>query len=317
MAPPLECPDGSESLHQLWAVDADRAPGREEARTVVPEQGFRLVRGDPGAAPERHQRWHHQRLEGVGLLRIHRLQARKARHVAVDALSRLALHDQELAIAYILNFENAIFLQQEGIELNGLLRYMGSNSERFKRPEEVPRLVRTLVNERHWDVRYTRHLEVGALQWSPPLLYIYHTGQRPLRVLYVDIHNRRPDVGALSAIARLQGIVHPDGRVQRDVDFSPLVLEATGKRAAYDHVVWPGTHVAWDSLGLHLEEPASVYLNSALDVARAPIISAIGKHVLGYEVFAENFAVLRFGIALVVREQAMEAEARIVASPFS
>ena len=82
-------------------------------------------------------------------------------------------------------------------------------------------------------------------------------------------------------------------------------------------MVWPGTHVAWDSLGLHLEEPASVYLNSALDVARAPIISAIGKHVLGYEVFAENFAVLRFGIALVVREQAMEAEARIVASPFS
>ena len=223
--------------------------------------------------------------------------------------------NQELAIAYILNFENAIFLQQEGIELNGLLRYMGSNSERFKRPEEVPSLVRTLVNERHWDLRYTRHLEVGALQWSPPLLYSDHTGQRPLRVLYVDIHNRRPDVGALSAIARLQGIVHPDGRIQRDVDFSPL--KATGKRAAYDHVVWPGTHVAWDSLGLHLEEPASVYLNSALDVARAPIISAVGKHVLGYEVFAENFAVLRFGIALVVREQAMDAEARIVASPFS
>jgi hypothetical protein len=86
--------------------------------------------------------------------------------------------NQELAIAYILDFENAIFLQQEGIELNGILRYMGSNSERFKRTDEVPHLVRALVNDRHWDVRYTRHLEVGELQWSPPLLYGDHTGQR-------------------------------------------------------------------------------------------------------------------------------------------
>ena len=49
--------------------------------------------------------------------------------------------NQELAIAYILGFNNVIFLQEEGIKLEGLLRYMGSNASRFANKRDVPELV--------------------------------------------------------------------------------------------------------------------------------------------------------------------------------
>ena len=45
--------------------------------------------------------------------------------------------NQELAIAYILDVEKVIFLQQDGVRLEGLLRYMASNAAIFRSPSEV------------------------------------------------------------------------------------------------------------------------------------------------------------------------------------
>jgi hypothetical protein len=58
--------------------------------------------------------------------------------------------NQELAVAFLLEFDNAIFLRQEGIDTEGLLRYMGSNAERFETLRDVPVLIEKLVGERHW-----------------------------------------------------------------------------------------------------------------------------------------------------------------------
>ena len=65
---------------------------------------------------------------------------------------------QELAMACILDFEYAIFLRQRGLELNGLLRHMGSNAERFVPTFRPSLLVREMVKARRWDVNYTRQL---------------------------------------------------------------------------------------------------------------------------------------------------------------
>ena len=82
-------------------------------------------------------------------------------------------------------------------------------------------------------------------------------------------------------------------------------------------MIWPRAHAAWDFLSVHLEEKSSIYLNSALDVERRPIISSPGKYVLGYEVFAEHFPVLRFGVELSVSNDPFATQERLVESPFS
>ena len=58
--------------------------------------------------------------------------------------------NQELAIAYLLGFEKVLFLQQEGIECEGLLKSTASNAKRFTNQFEVPELVKELVRERQW-----------------------------------------------------------------------------------------------------------------------------------------------------------------------
>jgi len=216
--------------------------------------------------------------------------------------------NQELAIAFLLGFENAIFLQQEGVEPEGLLRYMASNAQRFAALEEVPGLVEKLVIERQWDPEYSRHLALGTTHWTRPLRYADHTGVRTARVLQVDIHNRRSDLVAMGSIARLKQIVDPDGRTRTQVDRSPL--KTTGQQG-YAQPIWPESHAAWDLLAISMEQPATIYLNSSLDVApRHPVISSPGDHLLEYEVFAEHFPALEFGVKLCVlaRPEATSAE---------
>jgi hypothetical protein len=220
--------------------------------------------------------------------------------------------NQELAIAFILEFEQAIFLQQEGVERNGLLKYMGSNAQGFRAPSDVPRLVKKLVLDRAWDPSYTRHLDVGATRWGENILFGDHTGQRPIRVFFVDIVNRRRELGATNAIARLERIVHSNGRIQKDVDRSPL--KTTGQ-PGFVHVIWPESHAAWDVLSVAADRPSTVYLNSALDVPRTPLITSPGEYILGYEVFAERFPVLRFGVKLLVAGNPSATTATLVKSP--
>jgi hypothetical protein len=219
--------------------------------------------------------------------------------------------NQELAIAYFLQFDTVIFLQQQGVALDGLMQYMGSNAERFSRPEHVVPIVKRLA--RLWSPSYSRHLALGNTRLSETLMYGDHTGQRLVRTFYVDVHNHRHDVGALDAVARLQHIVHPDGTIHRDIDTSPL--KVTGQ-PGYKQVIWPQSHVAWDSLSVAMDQPSTVYLNSALDVIpRSPLISSPGKYRLAYEVFAQNFPVLKFTVNVSVSDNPEHSSATLVETP--
>jgi hypothetical protein len=206
--------------------------------------------------------------------------------------------NQELAVAMLLEFnDRAIFLQQEGVRLEGLMRYMASNARRFEAVDEVPDLVSKMVEDLGWQPSYTRHLMVGAEHWTPDVLFGDHTGRMLARVFELDIHNRRNDLGALNAILRLRTIAGADGEVC-DVDRSPL--KVVGQQG-FTHTIWPESHAAWDLLAVRLDQPAAIYLNSALDVApRKPIISAPGEYLLTYEMFAEKFPTLSFNVRLSV-----------------
>lgn len=217
--------------------------------------------------------------------------------------------NQELAVAFLLEFEKAIFLQQDGVRLEGLLRYMGSNAQRFELAEEVPDLVGQLVEARSWSPAYTRHLTVGEEHWTPPLTFEDHTGQSHVRVFEVDIQNLRRDLGALNAIARLRKVVDAVGNVLSGVDTSPL--KTTG-HFAYRQAIWPESHAAWDLLAVRMDVPATLALNSSLDVVpRSPIISTPGKYSLSYEIFAEGFPVLTFDVELAVADDPLVTSASV------
>jgi hypothetical protein len=207
--------------------------------------------------------------------------------------------NQELAIVYLLGFEKVLFYQQEGVELNGLLRYMGANATRFSQPADVPGLIEHDVAERQWSPGYSRHLYLGSNRWSDSLRYGDHTGQRYVRVFYQDICNNRDDVGALNAVARLQHVIERNTKWKPiELDRSPL--KCTGQ-PGYEQVIWPKSHACWDFLAICVHEPAVVHLNSALDrVPREPIIAMPGQYELRYEIFAENFPVMRFCIDLTL-----------------
>lgn len=206
--------------------------------------------------------------------------------------------NQELGIAHFLGFDKVVFLQQKGVVLEGLLRYMGSNAATFRSISEVPAIVEKLVEERGWTPVYSRHLVVGDSHWTPELNYHDHTGGKRVRVFELDIHNRRNDLAALSAVARLRRLRLPDGSTQTDLDTSPL--KAVGQYG-FVHTIWPERHVAWDLFAVHTEELSTVSLNSALDVIpRRPLISVPGDYLLTYEIFAVNFPVLTLDLQLSV-----------------
>lgn len=206
--------------------------------------------------------------------------------------------NQELAIAQVIGLEEVIFLQQQGIELEGLLRYMASNAQPFHTADQVPELVEKLVQERSWTPEYSRHLVVGAEHWTPVVPYGDHTGVKCVRVYELDIHNRRRDLAALNAVARLKRLTLPDGSVRSEIDFSPL---KTVGQPGYVHVIWPERHAAWDLVAVHTDAPATVSLNSSLDVSpRLPLITTRGVYRLTFEVFAVSFPTLTFTVRLSV-----------------
>ena len=219
--------------------------------------------------------------------------------------------NQELAIAYILDFEKAIFLQQEGVVLEGLLRYMASNATRFSSPKEVMPVVQRLVQEKEWDPRYSRHLVVDHIRWSDRIIrFGSHTGQ-PLvgRFLYLDIENRRTDLAALNCVARLASISRPPDPPYVSPDRSHL--KVTG-HPGFVQTVWPASKGAFDLLIVE-DGGGSILLNNALDVIpRTPILSAPGEYRLYYEVLAEGFPILRLTVQLQASGDASTTQASLV-----
>lgn len=217
--------------------------------------------------------------------------------------------NQELALAQSLQFEKVIFLQQEGVQREGFLQYMTSNAEPFAVAGEVSRLVARLVKARGWHPDYSRHLTVGAEHWTSPLSYHDHTGIKKVRVFELDIHNRRNDLTALNAAARLAQLAGPDGTVRTDIDISPL--KTTGQYG-YVHTIWSERHAAWDLFAVHMETPATISLNSALDVLpRASLISTPGQWSLKYEVCAVAFPVLTFDVKVFVSDDPVATTATV------
>lgn len=138
---------------------------------------------------------------------------------------------QELAIAYALGFEHAIFFREAGVRLEGVCAFMTSNATEFEDHSVVPTLVAEAARRRGWTPDYSRNLVVGPLRWSEqPIQY----GDLRGRFLYIDIRNQRPDFGATGAVARLAAL-HLDGK-EREPSPNRSPLKVTGQAMAFERL---------------------------------------------------------------------------------
>jgi len=227
--------------------------------------------------------------------------------------------NQELAIAYALGFERILVINQDGIRPEGMLAYIGINSETFHDFGDCCAVVERALDRARWTNDYSRRLRAGTLRFSKEIIaYGGLTG----RFLYLDIRNNRPDIAALEATAKLTEYSSADPQKwQRSRIRSPL--KATG-RPGHSHTIFPKSHEAFDLLcvgsfsrpDLQWQVPAlsgalvpstivhgesGVFLNSALDVVGSQSLPLdLGVWLLRYQFFAINFPVLQVCIELTL-----------------
>jgi hypothetical protein len=224
---------------------------------------------------------------------------------------------QELAIAYALGFERILVVNQRGVLSEGMLHYIGINTECFEGFDDCCAVVERALDRSGWTPDYSRRLTADGLRFSNELITY---GNLAGRFLYLDIKNGRPDIAALEATARLSEY-GPSGK---PLGSSPIrsPLKATA-RPGFSHTIFPRSHEAFDLLcvgtyqrpvesawrlpaaswafegpPITLADPG-VYLNSALDVVgagRLPITSE--PWTLRYEFYAIDFPVLSVSVKL-------------------
>lgn len=219
--------------------------------------------------------------------------------------------NQELAIAYALGFERILVISQRGVLSEGMLRYIGINTETFEGFDDCCAVVDRAITRSGWTPEYCRRLRADGLRFSNEFIAY---GNLAGRFLYVDIKNGRSDIAALECTARLAEL----GRKGKLLQASPIrsPLKASG-RPGFSHTIFPNSHEAFDLLcvgafrpptpwpsdtalfQLNPREQEGVYLNSALDVVgagRLPITKAVWT--LRYEFYAIDFPVLSVRIEL-------------------
>lgn len=209
--------------------------------------------------------------------------------------------NQEFAIAYALGFERILVVNQKHIRPEGMLRYIGCNTDDFDGHSDCLAAVERALDRAGWKPDYSRRLRAGETRLSEIINYTSSHIQLTGRFLYLNIHNGRPDIAALEATARLASY-WPAGSDTKMPSRIRSVLKATGK-PGFSHTIFPKSHEAFDLLCIG-ESPYArgverVYLNSALDLIPTPDLPITkGTWEMQYEFYAIDFPLLTVVIEL-------------------
>lgn len=290
-------------------VSCGQASERERAFA----ERLRRVLGDEGFAV--YVAIHAQSIEDVNSGIIRQLERSdyyvfidfRRERIAEDRFRGSLFTHQELAIAHRSQFEYALFFQEQGIELQGLLRYMGANPTLFGPDDDLVDLVRRAVRERGWTPAYSRHLIATRLRGSEQLI---RTPQIAGRFFFVDVENRRPDAAAYDTVARLELIEDADGTRKPSPNRSPLKVTGQG---AFRQTIWPLSHGALDVLAVGTEPRRGIFLHTSLDLPRIdPVITRPGQYALEYAVLARDFPVLRFRLRVILTDDVETTEVALI-----
>lgn len=208
---------------------------------------------------------------------------------------------QELAAAYALGFEQFLFLNEAGVQLEGMQQFIVSNTPDFHSEDELFAILDSSLEKLKWSPTYSRHLRFGGIEIPGSGIINYHDhttlpGGRLQKHFLGTVENRRQDLGALNTTARLTAFKDANDIYYQSPDQSPLKASYT---VGYSHTIFPNSSQCFDLFALHLDSPGMLFLNSSLDFqGRTPIISTPGDYILFYSVFSAGFPVLNFQISI-------------------
>jgi hypothetical protein len=220
--------------------------------------------------------------------------------------------NQELAIAYALGFEHVLFLRQQGVILEGIAKYILSNARTFRRFEEVVTLVESEVNTRAWESTYSRNLFTEYIRFFSGVYYKDHTlPQHQVRqICHVGVRNGRTNDVAVNVIAHLIEIIPLGNSAFDHVDTTDLKWAT---QMGYTRNIPPGETVPFDAFALDERNPCHVYMHSLSDThPRLPIISQVGRFILRYQIYSENFSVSEFKVELNLTGQIATTTAQLL-----
>jgi hypothetical protein len=181
--------------------------------------------------------------------------------------------NQEVAIAYALGFERLLVVNQRGIRSEGMLRYIGINTELFENHTDCADVVKRALDRSDWSITYSRRLQPGALTIPNEVItYQSPAGALTGRFVHLDIHNERPDVAALECVGRLVRYATQDSQWMPSPIRSPI--KATG-RPGFAHTIFPKSHEAFDLLVIGNYRPVWPYAETSSATFATPPISGI------------------------------------------
>jgi hypothetical protein len=195
-----------------------------------------------------------------------------------------------------LGFERLLVINQKGVKPEGMLAYIGCNTDGFDKPNGCLKAVKKALEESNWKPDYSRRLIAGKPSFSDLVLYSDGLTQVKGRILYLDILNHRPDMAALETTARLKNLRQAKTKTWMASEIrSPL--KATRGRG-YSHTIFPSSSEAFDLLCIGESSDAAgqtkAFLNCALDLLPKPCVPITsGVWELEYEFYAIGFPVLR------------------------
>jgi hypothetical protein len=141
-----------------------------------------------------------------------------------------------------LGFDRILVVNQSKVLSEGILRYIGINTETFETFADCYAVVTRALDRAVWTPDYSRRLTADNLRFSAiPISFGHIQGT----FLYVDVRNGRPDIAALEATARLAEFGRTGGALEASPIRSPLKATA---RSGFSHTIFPKSHEAFDLL---------------------------------------------------------------------
>jgi len=213
---------------------------------------------------------------------------------------------QELALAYELGFkENVILIQEKKLQNNegspkigGFLKYALTNPISFKDNKDLLKKIEGLIKKK-WDVNYSRNLIPikRRNEWplSKPIMYSNHTGQYLIKVWRIGVKNGRSDVAAIRTLCILD-YVEFDGN-KNDPDRSNLKWAG---QMGYEKTILPNDYGVLDIFSIHSKKQG-IFLQSAKDTPRQPIIFNNGEYTLHFKLYSQNFPLVKFKVKLILQ----------------
>ena len=207
--------------------------------------------------------------------------------------------NQELAIAYYSKFDKVILLQEEGVLLEGFLKYIqGINNKLSFRDKNnaahIVHLIENEINKRKWTNSYRRNLSVNAqIRSDGPMVYKDHAGVYNQYVWFIEIINNNSEYPARGGVATLWDFKFNNNSIHQP-DKAPL--KWTGMSTHDNGIVFLGKNCEFDAFALDFNNPSQIYLHSLLDLSPRPSLNTfmniqnlIGISELEYRVYFNNF----------------------------